>query len=167
MPDRGDVVIEIKIAAAFGIEHPDAFGALHPQRLLIEQHRSRTERPQTALDGVLQRGIHRGQVAAVKGVQRQDFLFPVHRAPSLTGAGRHRGVDRDYTARLPPTAWINVALSTIIKRLPATTRRSVSHEPHDSTETVHKIRRLYNKSGVGCAEFRHPGAQKYGSLPHN
>src|ERR1700722_1974136 len=90
MPDGGHIVVEIKITPAFGIEHPEAFGALHAQRLLIEQHRSRAERPQTALDSVLQRSIHRGQATAVEGVQRQDFLFSMHRAPSLTGAGGHQ-----------------------------------------------------------------------------
>src|ERR1700722_6969007 len=140
MPDGGHIVVETKITPAFGIEHPDAFGALHAQRLLIEQHRSRAERPQTALDSVLQRSIHRGQVTAVEGVQRQDFLFSVPRAPSLTGAGGHQnGVGSDDAVRLSPTAWINVVLSTIIKRPIATTHRSVNHASDVSTRIVHKI----------------------------
>src|SRR6185437_3354227 len=109
MPDRGHVIIKIKVTPAFGIEHPDAFGMLHPQRLLIEQHRSRTERPKTAFDGAPQRGIHPGQIAAVEGVQRQDFLFSAHRAPSFSSAlADINRIDSDDAARLPTTAWINV-----------------------------------------------------------
>ena len=43
MSDRSDIVVDVEIAAAIGIEHPNALGADHPDRPLVDQNRGSAE----------------------------------------------------------------------------------------------------------------------------
>lgn len=78
MPDRGNVVVDIEIAPAFGIMHPDAFGAHHADRLPVEQHRVRTERLHPSLHSRAQTRTCGCLRLRVEGIQRQNVLVARH-----------------------------------------------------------------------------------------
>jgi hypothetical protein len=113
MPDRRDVVVEIEISATLDVEHVDAFGAFHPDRLLVEQDRSLAERSQSSFHRLPEFGAHRRRTALVEGVQRQNFSFLLHRKPPLTAPCASQS-DRcsDRAAAIPRSAWRNVRIPT-------------------------------------------------------
>ena len=89
MPDRGDVVVDVEIAAPLGVVHPDAFGADHPDRLFVEKHRPSTEMTQTLLDSLAQRRIERRPEPSDRRRSGPEFPFLPpwsHRQLSIRGA---------------------------------------------------------------------------------
>ncbi len=68
MSDRRDVVVDVEVAAPLGVEHPDAFGPDHPDRLFIEKHGPSTEMAQALPDSLAQLGIEGARGLRIEGV---------------------------------------------------------------------------------------------------
>ena len=78
MPDRGDIIVYVQIAAALRVLHPDALGSNHADWLFIKQHRAAAEMAKPAGNRRTQRRVEVLSRRPVEGVQGQDFLARLH-----------------------------------------------------------------------------------------